>query len=86
MISVSRSGLDAERIWLLNSARTKAANVDDIRVQAGTRAERIEWATQAGHANSHEYDQLIDGVEAAGKPILKLSGSQKEFGYDIQWP
>lgn len=86
LISVSRSGLDADRIWLLNSARTKAANVDDIRVQAGTRAERIEWATQAGHANSHEYDQLIDGVEAAGKPILKLSGSKKEFGYDIQWP
>lgn len=86
LISVTRSGLPAERIWLLNSSRTKAARVDDIKAQAGDNAERIEAATHAGHTNGFEYDRLIDGVEAAGQPILRLSGNSNEFAHDISWP
>ncbi|CAI8958299.1 Gln_amidase domain-containing protein [Pseudomonas sp. IT-347P] len=86
LISVSRSGLGAERIWLLNSALTKAMKIDDIRTQAGASAERIEAATHGGQPNKFEYDQLIDNAEAAGKPVLRLSGNGDEFAYDINWP
>ncbi|WP_435038145.1 hypothetical protein [Pseudomonas neuropathica] len=86
LISVSRSGLDAERIWLLNSDLTKAVRIDDIKEQAGTSAERIEGATHAGRQNKFEYDLLIDKAEAAGKPVLRLSGNGEEFAYDISWP
>lgn len=86
LISVTRSGLSAERIWLLNSSRTKAARVDDINVQASDNAERIEAATHAGHLNGFEYDRLINGVEAAGQPVLRLSGNSNEFAHDISWP
>jgi hypothetical protein len=86
LISVTKKGLEAERIWLLNSALTKGANVHDIEAQAGSRGDRIEAATHAGHANKHEYDQLIDEVEAAGKPMLRLSGNKNEFGHDVIWP
>lgn len=87
LISVSPKGLDAERIWLLNSALNKAAKVDDIRDIAGdVRAGRMEEATHSGAYNRHEYDQLIDEVETAGKPIIKLSGNKEEYGYDIVWP
>lgn len=86
LISVTRSGLDAERIWLLNADQTKGAKVTDIQDMAGARAERIEAATHAGHANHFEYDTLIDHVEAAGLPILRLSGNRNEFGHDIVWP
>lgn len=86
LISVTKKGLDADRIWLLHSTLTKAAPVKDIRDQAGRSAERIESATHAGRSNQSEYDRLIDAVEAAGKPILRLSGNKNEFGYDITWP
>ena len=86
LISVSRAGLPAERIWLLNSTLTKGAKVQDITEQAGDRAEYIEAATHAGRANKHEYDQLIDQVEAIGKPILLLSGNKNEYADDIVWP
>ncbi|VVO40351.1 hypothetical protein [Pseudomonas fluorescens] len=86
LISVTRKGLEANRIWLLNSSVTKGANVKDIEELAGISAERIEAATHAGIANKHEYDQLIDKVEAAGKPTLKLSGNKNEFGHDVIWP
>ncbi|MDQ0126216.1 hypothetical protein J2W17_005194 [Pseudomonas lini] len=86
LISVTKKGLEAERIWLLNSSLTKGAKVNDIEAQAGSRAARIEASTHAGHANKHEYDQLIDEVEAAGKPLLRLSGNEKVFGYDVMWP
>jgi hypothetical protein len=86
LISVTGSGLAAERIWLLNSSRTKAAKIDDIKAQAGDSAERIEAATHAGHSNAFEYDRLIDRVETAGKPIIRLSGNSNEFAYDITWP
>ncbi|KHA73275.1 hypothetical protein NZ35_11160 [Pseudomonas chlororaphis] len=86
LISVSHSGLDAERIWLLNSALTKAVKIDDIKDQAGASAERIEGATHVGHQNRFEYDRLIDEAEAAGKPVLRLSGNGDEFAYDINWP
>jgi hypothetical protein len=86
LISVTRSGLPAERIWLLNSAQSKAARIDDIAAQAGDRAELIEAATRAGHANAWEYDRLIDSAEAAAKPIVRLSGNRNEFAYDITWP
>jgi hypothetical protein len=86
LISVTRNGLDADRIWLLNSPLTKAVKIDDIKEHAGASAERIEAATHAGHQNRFEYDQLIDTAEAAGKPVLRLSGDGKEFAYDITWP
>ncbi|WLH34977.1 hypothetical protein PSH79_24160 [Pseudomonas sp. FP2196] len=86
LISVTRRGLDADRIWLLNSTLTKAALVHDIREQAGRNASRIESTTHAGHSNQDEYDRLINAVDVAGKPILKLSGNKNEFGYDITWP
>ncbi|WP_224794762.1 hypothetical protein [Pseudomonas fluorescens] len=86
LISVSRSGLDAERIWLLNSALNKAVKIDDLNDLAGASAERIEAATHAGHRNRFEYDLLIDKAEAAGKPVLRLSGRGDEFAYDIKWP
>jgi hypothetical protein len=86
LISVTKKGLEAERIWLLNSALTKGANIKDIEEQAGSRGDSIEASTHAGHANKHEYDQLIDEVEATGKPMLRLSGNKNEFGYDVIWP
>ncbi|WP_285409404.1 hypothetical protein [Pseudomonas sp. FR229a] len=86
LISVTRSGLDAERIWLLNSAQTKGARVMDIKDMAGNSAERIEAATHAGHANKFEYDRLIDKAEAAALPIVRLSGNRNESGHDIVWP
>ena len=86
LISVSKKGLAAQRIWFLNSALSKGAKVHDLNEQAGERATRIEAATHAGHANKHEYDRLIDEVEAAGKPILRLSGNKNEYAYDIVWP
>ncbi|MBK5527385.1 hypothetical protein JFT91_01875 [Pseudomonas sp. TH08] len=86
LISVSRAGLPAERIWLLNSTLTKGAKVQDITEQAGNRAESIEAATHAGRTNKYEYDQLIDEVAASGKPILLLSGNKNEYADDIVWP
>ena len=86
LISVTRSGLSAERIWLLNSDQTKGARVADINDMAGGNAERIEAATHAGHSNHFEYDRLIDRVEAAALPIVRLSGNKSEFGHDIVWP
>ncbi|WP_329516631.1 hypothetical protein [Pseudomonas moraviensis] len=86
LISVTRSGIAAERVWLLNKDLTKAARVEDIKEQAGANADRIEAATHAGHFNRFEYDQLIDQVEAAGLPILRLSGNENQFAYDIAWP
>lgn len=86
LVSVTRSGLAAERIWLLNTDQTKGAKVQDITEQAGAAAVRIEAATHAGRSNEFEYDLLIDKVEAAGLPILKLSGQRNEFGHDIAWP
>ncbi|WP_225919838.1 hypothetical protein [Pseudomonas khorasanensis] len=86
LVSVTRSGLPADRIWLLNSALTKGARVSDIKEMAGANAERIEAATHAGKANKIEYDQLIDKVEAAARPILGLSGNKDEFAHDIVWP
>ncbi|MGF6134150.1 hypothetical protein ABIA54_003011 [Pseudomonas sp. EB276 TE3739] len=86
LISVTRSGLSAERIWLLNSDRTKGARVADIRDMAGDNAARIEAVTHAGRANHFEYDLLIDRVEAAALPIFRLSGNGNEFGHDLVWP
>lgn len=86
LISVTKKGLEADRIWLLNSALTKGAKVKDIEEQAGHFASRIEASTHAGHSNKHEYDQLIDEVQASGKPVLRLSGNEDEFGYDVTWP
>ncbi|WP_311883608.1 MULTISPECIES: hypothetical protein [unclassified Pseudomonas] len=86
LISVSRSGLEADRIWLLNSALTKAVKVDHLKELAGASAERIEAATHEGHLNKFQYDLLIDQAETAGKPVLRLSGNGNEFAWDINWP
>ncbi|MBP5947089.1 MULTISPECIES: hypothetical protein [unclassified Pseudomonas] len=86
LISVTRSGLDSDRIWLLNSSLTKGAAVQDIADMAGDSAGYIERKTHAGHATQLEYDRLIDEAEAAGRPILSLSGNKTEWGDDIHWP
>ncbi|WP_405122810.1 hypothetical protein ACI514_29090 [Pseudomonas sp. M20] len=86
LVSVTRSGLESDRIWLLNSSLTKAVQIDHLLEQAGASAKRIKAATHAGHRNKFEYDQLIDKTEAAGKPVLRLSGNGNEFAYDISWP
>lgn len=86
LISVTKKGLEADRIWLLNSSLTKGANVHDIEELAGRWGERIEASTHAGDSNKHEYDLLIEKVDAAGKPILRLSGNKDEFAYDVVWP
>lgn len=86
LVSVNKKGINADRIWLLDSSLSKGAKVDDINELAADRAEYIEEMTHAGSRNTFEYDQLINAVEAAGKPILRLSGKKDEFADDIIWP
>ena len=86
LVSVGKKGIEAERIWLLDSSLSKGAKINDINEQAAHRAEHIEEMTHSGSRNTSEYDQLIDAIEALGKPILKLSGNKDEFADDIVWP
>lgn len=66
-------GIPANRLWLLNSSRTKAANINDIAAHAGATGSDIETRTHDGYRNTFEYDYLIESLDIAGKPILRLS-------------
>lgn len=88
LISTSRRGIESQRLWLLDSTFTRAANVDDIgeQAQSGYFSHSIEERTHSGAFNRHEYDDLIDKVAQAGKPILRLDQGKEWFANDIVWP
>jgi hypothetical protein len=96
-ISMSVRGLSADRIWLINSSWTRAARVNDIcsmyllqpesarplyRADAGRPIEERTWA---GHENRYEYDDLIDQVANANKPVINLAGKEI-YSNDIVFP
>ena len=96
-ISMFARGLSADRIWLINSSGTRAAKVNDIcsiyllqpesarplyRPNAGRPIEERTWA---GHENRHEYDDLIDQVAHAGKPVINLA-DKEIYSNDIVFP
>ncbi|WJK09212.1 hypothetical protein [Pseudomonas fluorescens] len=85
LISTSKRGIESQRLWLLDSTFTRAAKVDDIGEQA-RHGNSIEERTHSGAFNRHEYDDLIDEVARAGKPILILDKEQDWFANDIVWP
>lgn len=87
LISASRRGIPSERIWLLDSTRTRAAKVDDIaELTPYYDRSRIEDATHNGDRNQSVYDTLIDDAAAAGNPIVYLDKGKKWFANDIVWP
>ena len=77
-------GIPADRLWLLNSSRTKAANIKDIAAHAGDTGADIETRTHEGQRNKFEYDDLIESLDRAGKPILRLSPDA--FADDVVFP
>ncbi|NWC10513.1 hypothetical protein HX776_17030 [Pseudomonas agarici] len=85
-ISVSRRGINADRIWLVNSSLTRAAKVQAIRDAAGEFAASIESATWEGVDNGHVYDQLIDQVADSGEAVLNWPTDKKIFSDDVIWP
>lgn len=78
------NGIPTNRLWLLNSSRTKGANIEDIAAQAGDAGAAIETRTHDGHRNKFEYDYLIESLDRAGKPIIRLSPDS--FANDIVFP
>lgn len=79
-----RDGITSDRLWLVDSTGTRAANILDLHQQAGTGRDGIESSTLAGEKNEHEYDTLINRVAAAGKPILQVRAGM--FADDVAWP
>lgn len=88
LISTSKRGIESERLWLLDSTFTRAAKVDDVAAAAQSSyiGNDIEARTHSGVANQREYDDLIDAVAKAGKPILSLPSGKDWFANDIVWP
>ncbi|MDD1140956.1 hypothetical protein M5G22_25635 [Pseudomonas sp. TNT2022 ID233] len=88
LISTSKRGIESERLWLLDSTFTRAAKVDDVAAlaQSSYIGNDIEARTHSGVANQREYDDLIDKVAKAGKPILSLPSGKDWFANDIVWP
>ncbi|MFM9384306.1 hypothetical protein [Pseudomonas sp. UV AK001] len=93
-VSMSRNGFTSRRVWMVNSAMTRAALVDDVHLQAGEQAAgssqdpvtAIEARTRAGELNRHEYDALIDEVAKAGKRVIALPAGKDIFSNDIVFP
>ncbi|NWA28005.1 hypothetical protein HX866_24235 [Pseudomonas gingeri] len=85
-ISVSSRGISADRIWLINSGLTRAANVRAIQAAAGQTSADIESATWSGTDNSHVYDQLIDQVADSGGVVINWPADGKIFADDVVWP
>lgn len=91
---MSPIGFTSRRVWLVNSNMTRAATVEDIHLQALTRAtgsdqnaaDAIEERTRAGELNRNEYDVLIDDVATAGKRTIELPTGQDIFSNDIVFP
>jgi hypothetical protein len=90
LLSVSRRGISADRIWVFDSSHQKAVRVKDLQDHADDRddayARRVEERTHSGANNKDEYDRLIAEVAAAGKPVLLLSSDKEWFANDIVWP
>lgn len=90
LLSVSRRGISADRIWIFDSGHQKAVRVKDLRDHADdaddSYARRVEERTHSGASNTDEYDRLIAEVAAAGKPVLLLSSDKEWFANDIVWP
>lgn len=90
LLSVSRRGISADRIWVFDSSHQKAVRVKDLQDHVDDTddayARRVEERTHSGADNKDEYDRLIAGVAAAGKPVLLLSSDKDWFGNDIVWP
>ena len=85
-ISVSRRGISADRIWLVNSSLTRAAKVQAIQDAAGRSEHRIESATWDGDDNGHAYDELIDQVADSGGVVLNWPADSQIFADDVVWP
>lgn len=93
-VSMSSIGFTSRRVWLVNSAKTRAALVEDIHRQAlaqatgsnQSQADAIEARTRAGDLNRNEYDALIDEVAKAGKRIIELPERKDVFSDDIVFP
>jgi hypothetical protein len=85
VISISKRGLNSDRVWLVNSDLTRAAPVKDIYEHAGNNADAIEHETWNGTYNRDRYDQLVDQVVDKGKGI-KLPENQAISSDDIVWP
>lgn len=71
-VSVPRTGLPSNRIWLVNSDGTKAVKIDDLHEHFHEELSSLEKQTFAG-ANSDIYDYLFIEAENKGLPILDLS-------------
>ncbi|WP_347902213.1 hypothetical protein [Pseudomonas purpurea] len=90
-ISMSSRGFSADRIWLVNSTFTRAARVNDLYSQSYDHADHssrgeadsIEERTWAGAHNLNEYDDLIDQVAAANKPVLNFPAGKDVFSNDV---
>lgn len=93
-VSMSPIGFTSRRIWLVNSAMTRAATVEDVHLRAlahatgsnQSHADAIEARTRAGTLNRDEYDALIDEVAKAGKRVIELPAEQDIFSNDIVFP
>lgn len=90
LLSVSRRGINADRIWVFESSHQKAVRVKDLQDHVDNTddayARRVEERTHSGADNRDEYDRLIAEVAAAGKPVLLLSSDKEWFANDIVWP
>ncbi|RON11031.1 hypothetical protein BK659_02000 [Pseudomonas brassicacearum] len=96
-ISMSPRGLSADRIWLINSDWTRAAKVNDIcsmyLLRPGSSGDRykpgagrpIEQRTWTGNENRYEYDNLIDQVANANKPVIDFP-DKSIYSNDIVFP
>ncbi|WP_051070731.1 hypothetical protein, partial [Pseudomonas asplenii] len=85
-ISVPPAGLGADRVWLVNSSLTRAANVHAINEAAGHQDLGIESDTWDGVDNSAVYDQLIDQVAASGGQVVEAPPNTSIFSDDVVWP
>lgn len=90
LLSVSRRGISADRIWVFDSSHQKAVRVKDLQDHVDDTddayARGVEERTHSGANNKDEYDRLIAEVAAAGKPVLLLSSDKEWFANDIVWP
>lgn len=93
-LSTSPIGFSSRRIWLVNSAMTHAAPVEDVHLRALVHAngsnqshvDIIEARTKAGDLNQNDYDALIDELAKAGKRVLELPTGKDVFSNDIVFP
>lgn len=81
-VSMQPAGFSSRRIWLVNSAMTRAATVDDLYTQARARSQ--DMAVEV--LNRDEYDALIDEVATAGKRVMEWPPGNDIFSTDITFP